>query len=161
MDSKLLISSPWVLYVKKLSTFFAEDPDISIDYDAENAPDKLTIRVDNQDKCYALTQLLDSEITFGIFTLKIDICPANLMVNDKLSLFKMAFKDNPIVDSVESIRPDGSFNSFNYISFRNEVVKYWSDNLGNPHGNSFTLYEILADEIFKDHPGVLFTTAEE
>ena len=159
--NKLSFSSPWVLYVKKLSTFFAEDPDISIEYDADNTPNVVTIRVDNQDKYYALTELIDTEVRFGNFTLKIDIRPANLKYTDKIALFSMLLKGNPIVESIESIRPDGRFNAFNYISFRNEVVKYWSDNLGNPHGNSFTLFEILADEIFHDQPGVLFTTAEE
>lgn len=161
VSSTFSMSSPWALYAKKLETFFAEDPDISVEYDDKKSSDVVTIRVDNQEKYYALQQLLKTEITFGEDTLKINICPANFRTTDKLSLFKKAFKDNPIVKSIDSGHSVDYYNIFYYISFRNEVVKYWSDNLGDPHGNSFTLFEDLADEIFQDHPGILFTTAEE
>ena len=161
VSSDFSLSSPWALYAKKLETFFAEDPDISVEYDDKKSSDVVTIRVDNQDKYYALTQLLKTEIAFGKDTFKIDICPANFKTTDKLSLFKMAFKDNPVVKSISSGQSVDFYNVFYYILFRNEVVKYWSDNLGDPNGNSFTLFENLADEIFKDHPGILFTTAEE
>lgn len=155
------MSSPWVLFVAKLKKFFEEDNDIHIDYNPNSNPNLVNIRVDDETKHYALSNLLESKIYFGNFELEIRVIPANFASVDKVALFKSLFKDMSIVDEIDEITPEGTSNTFTYILFKNQVVKYWSDNLGNPHGNNFTLYEDLANDIFSDHAGVLFTTAEE
>ena len=154
----LALSAPWVMYVKKLQAFFEEDPDITVEYD-DNDPHAVTICVADPLKYYALNSLLDTEIGFGSFHLNVFIFPAKDL--DKGEMFKLAFKDSPIIKRIDEIQPEGSSNKFTYISFRNQVVKYWADYLGDPHGNIFTLYQYLADDIFLDHDGVFFTTAEE
>jgi len=152
------LSAPWVIYVKKLEKFFEEDPDVKIEYFA-NDPHALYIIVSDPFKYFALDKLINPEIDFGSFHLQVFIFPSNKF--DNADLFKMVFKDSPIVKCIDEIQPEGSSNKFTYISFRNQAVEYWADNLGNPHGNAFTLYQDLANDIFLDHDGVFFTTAEE
>lgn len=152
------LSAPWVIYAKKLEKFFEEDPDVKIEY-YDNDPNVVNIIVSDPIKYFALNRLIDAEIEFGNVHLQVFIFPSNKF--DNADLFKMAFKDSPIVKSIDEIQPEGSSNKFTYISFRNRVVKYWADYLGDPHGNLFTLYQYLADDIFLDHDGVFFTTAEE
>ena len=160
MSKKIGLSSPIVVYVKKLQTFFAEDPDICVEYD-ENDPDSVNITVGDPEKFYALSSVMESEVEFGNLHLSIYIWPADLSEDDKTEMFKKLFKDSSIVSSIDEIKSEGTSNKFTYISFRNQVVKYWADNLGNPHGNAFTLFETVANDIFENHDGVFFTTAEE
>lgn len=52
--------------------------------------------------------------------------------------------------------------AFTYVVFKNCVVQFFNDNLNDPHGVVSTLYENIADEIFKDiqfpNDGVAFCT---
>ena len=160
MSKKVGLSSPVVIYVKKLQTLFAEDPDVCIEYD-DNDPEAVNITVGDPEKFYALSSVMESEVEFGNLHLSIYIWPADLSEDNKVEMFKKIFKDSSIVSSIDEIKPDGTSGKLTYISFRNQVVKYWADNLGNPHGNSFTLFETIANDIFENHNGVFFTTAEE
>lgn len=161
MKIKVNMSSPRVLFVAKLKKFFEEETDIHINYDPIANPSTVDIRVDDPIKYDTLSKLLDDKIDFGNVSLNINVIPANFDKVDRVALFKTLLQNMSIVEAVDEVTIEGSSNSFIYASFRNQVVKYWSDNLGNPHGNSFTLYETLANEIFQNHDGILFTTAEE
>lgn len=155
------MSPPWIIYVRKLKKFFEDDSSIKISYDANEDPNTVYILVNNVHTYDALRTLLKDEITFGSFTLCVDI-QLSLNGSQKLkNAYRDLLKGNPVMKHMDIIQPEGCSNEFVYISFQNEVVKIWTDNLGNPYGNSFMLYEQIAEEIFKPHDGIMFTTAEE
>lgn len=159
MMTNVNISSPWIIFVKKLQAFFDKDPDVTVKYD-DIDPYTVALLVDDTEKYFALSILLPQKLDLGNIEFTIYVIPANCLSYDPISLFKMVFKNSPIVESINTIKPEGTSNPFTYISFKNEVVKYHSDTLGDPHGNSFTLYQDLANDIFDMHDGVYFTTAE-
>ena len=59
------------------------------------------------------------------------------------------------------MRPIGTTNPFVYVMFKPEVVQYWDDNLGDPHGNISTLAQEIARDVFEDGNGVYFSTDEK
>ena len=74
-------------------------------------------------------------------------------------IFNVAFKNNPIY--AYSVTIEGLFsNPITYVVFKNRVVQFFADNLSDPHGNISTLYQDIADEIFKeaDVRGVSYCT---
>jgi len=46
-----------------------------------------------------------------------------------------------------------------YVLFKNKVVQYFIDNIGDYNGMKSTLYEDIARDIFEDVDGVFFCTA--
>ena len=83
--------------------------------------------------------------------------PANETEETTLDLFRKAFYGNPAVDSFVSI-PTMYGAPMNYLLFAPEVVQFWADNLGNPHGVESMLYETIAKDIF-ENPDIVFSTA--
>ena len=49
-------------------------------------------------------------------------------------------------------------NPLHYVVFKNRVVQYWSDNLGDINGNTSTLYENIARDVFGETDNVCFNT---
>ena len=149
------MSSPWVTYARKLAMLLTAD-DTEVEYNSEKK--KVTIRTNSFDKCAAFTKLLPQAVVFGNVILTIDIIPANDI--DDVTMFKHIFANSPIVDKIVTIQPEGTSNPFTYILFKKEVVEYWDDNLGNPHGFMFDLYQNMAENVFEDnHDGIIFTTS--
>jgi hypothetical protein len=153
--------SPWVEYYRKLVALFKKDPDIRIIYD--EGINVIKMYINGQDKYEALNQLLPSEKKFGNVTLKIELIPCNDLKLSRTDLFRRAFSGNPVVTDVISIGQEiiGSTNDFNYVVFEKEVVQYYDDSLGDPHGNRSTLYQEIAKEVFGEQDGIYFCTDKE
>lgn len=159
-DKKTKLAPPWVGYANKFDQMFGKDPQIHIKFDDENC--RLKVRVDSQKKYEALKELLPSKVSFGNINLYIDLIPSNAMVgkSDVASLFADAFEDNPVLEDIIEI-PGVFNNKLTYIVFKKEVVQYWNDNLGDPHGLVSTLYQDIAKDIFVGLDGVNYCTNPE
>ena len=155
MDFELNLSSPWVLYYHELEAFFKKDPHVSVVYDAEKNVVKLFVYGD--DKAEAIMQLLPSEMQFGNVTLKIEVIPANYLGASKLELFRKALEGNEAVSYMKTV--DGLYNNkLNFIVFANEVVQYFTDDLGDINHVRSTLYQDIAKELFGEHEGIFYCT---
>lgn len=148
------ISSPWVLYYRKLAALFREDPQIQVNFDEEKNIIKLY--VDNADKAYALTDLLPREKRFGNVTVIVQVIPANLRAESAASLVRRAFDGNRAFSCVKEDRK-GAYN-LSYAVFKPRVVQYRSDDLGDINGLTSTLYQDIAKEILEDAQGIFFCT---
>lgn len=166
--ANLKLSPPWIIYYKEIQAFFNEDPDVRVIYDAENYEIKLY--VEDSEKADALSQILIPEKDFGSIVLNITVIPANKnrivvpssknVVATKASLFEAAFYNNGAVDFIRTIK--GIFtNKITYVVFRNTVVQYFTDDLGDYHGVRSTLYQDIASEIFMNTDSIFFCTNVE
>lgn len=156
-EPKAKLAPPWIQYVNKLLALFGNDPEIKMEYDNDKV--NLKIRVANEIKADAITQLLPVEKKFGNVALTIDVIPANELKTEA-SLFQNAFNGNPVFSYVFPV--EGAFsNPITYVCFKRRIVQYYDDNLGDPHGNTTTLCQTIADEVFGDRKGVFFCTDTE
>ena len=152
----LELSPPWQSYCSKIKELFGADPDITIKFD--NDTYNLCLYVDNTDKAEALAKILPEKKEFGGVTVTIKVIPANKEYPTVASAFKEAFKGNPLVKDVIDI--EGAFNNpMTYFMFEKKVVQYYDDNLGDPYGNTCTLLQNVADEVFENKEGVFFSTS--
>ena len=148
MGEKVGLSSPWMTFYHKLEAFFQKDPGVRLEFiDGEDR--EIKIYVEGSAKAEALTELLPMEKVFGNVVVKITVIPANVK-QSKISLFRAALEGNDALSYIETITPQFSTNSFNYVVFNKEVVQYFNDNLGDINGVNSTLYQDLAKEIFGD-----------
>lgn len=146
--------APWVIRYKQIEMLFKDDPNIKMFFN--NTEKTLKIQVNGQDKYEALSLLLPAEKD----GLKIQIVPENDLELSNLDLFRRAFAGNPIVTDIISISREvlDTTNNFDYVVFKKEVVQYPDDSLNSPHGICSTLYQNIADDIFKNRDGVYFST---
>ena len=159
-NNGLKMSPPWVTYWQQLNAMFGDDPEIHLEYLEDEA--KIVMRVDNPSKAEALSQLLPDEVHFGNIVLNIVVVPANVM-KSQANLFNDAFQGNPHFAYVAESAPGTSF-QMTYVVFKKEVAQYWNDNLGDIHGNTNTLYQNIASELFNGEEsasGVCFCTGED
>ena len=146
-------SSPWVQYYRKIEALFRYDKEIRVVYDDENVI--LNLYVSNGEKASLLSTFLPTEMSYGGTVLTTEIWPVNCeftSVNGKLSDI---FKNNNSVQFIETV--EGVLD-ITYVVFKDEIVQYYSDDLGDYYGMTSTLYENLAREIFGDSKGVYFST---
>ena len=159
--AKLKQSPPWVTYAHEATEMFRYDPEVHVVYDNEEY--KLTLYVDNGAKAAALSQLLPTEQEFGNITLEINVVPANGLATaptKPIDLFQTAFKGNGAFSFAKRVH--GVFvNDLTYVVFRNRVVQYFDDNLGDIYGHCSTLYENIARNLFGVNEGVFFCTDVE
>jgi len=155
------LQAPWVTFVNELEALFDKDPEITVDYDADD--EIVSILVDNADKADALTELLPAEIPFGNIVLTIEVIPANKETNDNewVQLFKRAFAGNPIVKDIVTVDPDMFSFGATYILFSKEVVQFFNDDLSDYNGLCSTLYEDIADDVLGAPLGVYYCTNKE
>ena len=154
-NKKVVLSSPWANFFKEVQVLFDEDPEIKVIYD-DNTPE-IKLLVDSIDKADALSKLLPVEKSFGNVTLKITIVPANDNNESRIRLLEKAFKNNPVFSFAQTA--EGIFtNPVHYFVFRNQVVQYYNDDLGDINGNRSTLYQEIAKEVFGEDEGVHFCT---
>lgn len=163
MGEEVKLSAPWVTYYKEIEALFGEDPDIKVELD-QSAMTNRTIKlyVCGQDKADALEQILPAEKEFGSMKVFIEIIPANIESTDNVYLYRKAFEGNPAFSFSTTI--EGAFNNpVTFFVFKNKVVQFFNDNLGDIYGNTSTLYQDIADEVFEKHEGIFFCTdkAEE
>ena len=154
MEKKLELQSPWMSHVHKITMLFDKDPEVAVDWNEDDL--KLTLYVDSQEKAEALDALIGGEVDFGNVKMSIVIVPANIVDRTMMNLFETAFKGNPAVSYTRSIDAMGF--SAGYIVFKPEVVQYFNDDLSDINGFESTLYENLAQDVFKEHDGVFFCT---
>ncbi len=161
-NKRVKLMPPWEEYYQKLVSLFAYDKDITVianmdDEDEENEK-SITIQVDSFDKYEALIHLLPEEKEFGNITVKIKIIPANDDIKkDHAYYLKRLFKGNKAVNDICDVHVGGG--TMPFIEFKRFVVQYYNDDLGDLHGNRSTLMQELAKEVFEDHAGVYFSTA--
>ena len=153
-NEKVKMSAPWVQYAHALAALFAEDEQVSVQCDEDK--NIVKVRVDNALKADALSRLLPTEQDFGNVKLRISVIPANIHATQS-DLFRVAFAGNKAVNDFISIE-DVFTNPLTYVVFKKEVVQYWIDNLGDPHGVKSTLYQNIAADVFGEHDGVMFCT---
>jgi len=155
---KLKLSSPWMTYFHQVKAFFEQDRSVSVVFDDETPA--IIVYVDDQEKADALSYLLPKEKKFGSLTLQVKVLPANdpnVVTTDTIAnIYRTAFKNNRAFNKLIVIK--GMTNDFIYVVFEKEVVQYWNDNLGDPHGLCSTLYEDLARAVIDNNDGVMFCT---
>ena len=152
----LNLSSPWVIFYRKIDELFKDDPEVKLVYSDEEVT--LKLYVDNQEKADALTKLLPAEKEFGNVTLKIAVVPADFENKESTAdLFKKAFRGNPAFSDIICSETPGSFQA-TYVVFAKKVVQFFSDDLTDAHGQTSTLYQELAKEVFGQIDGTYFCT---
>ena len=157
----LKLSAPWVEFYRQVEAFFKYDSEVKVIYDEEEAEIKLY--VDNATKADALTELLPIEKDFECgMNLKITIIPSNkddnkVNATNSANIFVNAFDGNEALSYVQCVT--GIFsNDIVYVVFKNEVVQYFNDNLGDIHGIRSTLYQDIAKNVFNAFPNVYYCT---
>lgn len=154
-NDKLVLSSPWYTYIRKIHAVFGKDPDIpAITYDDNDKEIKLyvidTIKAD------AISKILPTEKTFGNVTLKITVFPSN--ESETLGdIYRKAFNGNPVFDDVvTNVNPYG-FDGV-YVLFKEPVAQFYNDCLNHPAGVKSELFEDIARDLFENTNGVYFAT---
>jgi len=139
------LSPPWIEYARELKLLFGEDPEVDVDYNEDE--NEVILLVESEEKADAIGQLLGTEKVFGNVTLKITVIPANQPAEPtKAQLFAKAFEGNPIVKDIVTIS-DPMLPHFSFVVFKNKVVQFWNDNLGDLNGLKSTLYQTIAEEV--------------
>ena len=139
--------SPWVDFYRQIEAMFNDDPEITVKYD--NDEEKIKIYVDGSNsKITALSKILPEEKVFGNVTIKIEIIPSNVSFKSDIELIQAAFKGNPNLVSAQTIGT--VFGDINYVVFKNQVVQYYNDDMGDINGQKSTLYQDIAKNIFDD-----------
>ena len=155
--AQLKLSSPWVIFYRELDALFKDDPEVHVVYDEDEVTVKLF--VDSADKAGALTALLPHEKEFGDVTLKVMVVPANLgatyLQGDEL--FNTAFRGNPAFSFLKTVT-GVFFQPLIYVVFRNQVVQYFNDSLGDIYGLCSTLYQDIAKDVFVPMDNVFYCT---
>ena len=157
--ARLHLSAPWVIFYREVEALFSEDHEVRVIYD--EMENEIKLYVDNATKANALSVLLPGEKVFGNVTLKISVVPANLTgkLNPKISLFEAAFENNKALSYIHTIDDCGFLtNSITYVVFKNKVVQFFMDDLGDINGNCSTLYQTIAKDIFGEQDGIFFCT---
>lgn len=154
MAEGLKLSSPWIVYVRKLTAMFSQDPEVDVMYD----DDKLLVkvRVENDIKADALAQILPPEVEFGNVRLKVEVVPANSPVT-KAQLFRRAFEGNPAVADVLEVNTMFTGDT-TFVLFKPVVVQFFNDDLGDYNGICSTLYQEIAKDIFGENGEVFYNT---
>ena len=133
------LSPPWVEHYHKISAFFKYDSEVKVFYDDDEK--EVRLYVDNAKKANALSKLLPREKAFGNVVLKIAVIPADKSLTDEAAEaeFVDAFANNVALSYTKTFNT--IMGKMTFIVFRNEVVQYWNDNLGDINGLCSTLYQ--------------------
>lgn len=157
MTNKVGLSSPWVIYFRKVEALFAQDPDVKVELDNESY--ELKIYVESPVKAEAIQQLLPNEKAFGNVTLKISVIPADLESADKAALIRRAFEGNPAL--VDIVHTEIIVAPVDYVIFQKKVVQYFSDDTSDLHGLTSTLYEDIARDVLGMEADLYYCTSTE
>lgn len=152
------LSAPWVTFYREIVELFGADPDIRIEYD-EEAP-SVTLYVEGQDKADAIQSILPVEKNFGNVTMSITVVPSNDKQKTKADIYRTAFNGNPAFSY--AVTDEGiTTNPITYVVFRNKVVQFWNDNLGDINGNISTLYQDIARDALEDEEVMYCTDTDK
>ena len=152
--------SPWIELYREAYAFFKHDKSIHVIFDDENK--SLNFYVDDAEKAAALGILLPSTMEFGNVTVVIKVVPANgeevdCSEDKMVELLSKAFKDNAAVVAIKHVHGFADFTA-NYVIFADEVVQYFTDDIGDYFGVNSTLYEDIARDLFGPINGLFFST---
>lgn len=154
----LKLAPPWVTFASELAQLFRHDPQVHVVYD--NDENEVKLYVDNGMKAAALAALLPEAKEYGNVTLKVTVVPANGFVAPTGDLYRTAFSGNGAFSFVKQI--SGIFsNNLTYVVFKNKVVQYFNDDIGDIYGQCSTLYQEIAKNVFEAKEGVFFCTDVE
>lgn len=146
--------SPWIDYYRCIQAMFIEDPEVTVKFDEDDCAIKIYVD-NNVDKYEALCALIAPEKQFGNVTVKVRIYPSNKLKASTTDLFNNAFMGNPAVKDIINVNVFG--NDMNYVVFKNKVVQYFNDDIGDVNGIRSTLYQDIAKDLF-EAKGVYFCT---
>ena len=154
--AKLGLSSPWIVYYRKVEALFKHDSEVRVILDEERM--ELSLFVADERKADALMRLLPEEVDFGNVTLRVIVVPPNCNgVFSAEGNIVDAFAGNEALAYVQKVV--GIFDTpITYVVFEKEVVQYFTDNLGDIHGIESTLYQNLAKEVFNHLDNVYYCT---
>lgn len=162
--AKIKLSAPWDTYYEQVKALFGDDPEIHIVFDEEKKD--LKLYVDTFTKANALQNLFPIEKEWGGVTMAITVIPPNkestfkIVRNGEMTskeIIEYAFCGNP--HFVECIDVDFPlWSGFIYVMFKNEVIQYYTDDLGDLNGMSSTLAQDIAWKIFEPVDGVYYCT---
>ena len=150
---RMKLSPPWCEYYSQLKAMFGEDPDINLEIDGDNNNPIINMRVKSVDKATALSLLIPEEKEFGNIIVYVNIIPPNnkysgFKLDNLVPVYEAAFKNNPVLSFIHKLEGIYGFNAI-YVVFKNKVVQYFNDNLNDIYGNTSTLYEDIARDIFE------------
>lgn len=156
----LRIQSPWILTQGKLKALFGEDRGIRIECD-DRSP-AITLYVEDPAKADALARILPERYEFGSVKMPVTVKPANPGTRTEFKgtgdVLAAAFAGNPVVSQIRPVSK-GFFRNLTYCVFRNEVVQFFADNLGDINGFCSTLMEYIARDLLRDVEDVFFCTS--
>lgn len=162
--AKIKLSAPWDTYYEQVKALFGDDSEIHIVFDEEKKD--LKLYVDTFTKANALQNLFPIEKEWGGVTMAITVIPPNkestfkIVRNGEMTskeIIEYAFCGNP--HFVECIDVDFPlWSGFIYVMFKNEVIQYYTDDLGDLNGMSSTLAQDIAWKIFEPVDGVYYCT---
>ena len=153
--AKVNLSAPWDELYSQFEQMFKYDDDVRVVFDEEKKHIKLY--VDDFDKAEALDDLLVAEHTFGNVKVKVSVMIANEDMDLDIETLRKAFTGNGAVNFIESTGGDFAL-PMTYVVFKNEVVQYFNDNLGDVNGNESTLFQNIAKTLFRPLVGVHYCT---
>jgi len=164
--AKVKLSAPWDEYYEQVMALFGGDPEVHIIFDEEEKD--LKLYVETTTKAEALQHLFPAEKEWGGVKMTITIIPPNydksafkVVKNGDMSsteIINYAFVKNPHFKEV--IHVDLPFwGGFVYVMFKNEVLQYYADNIGDPNGVKSVLAQDIAKEIFEAIDGVYYCTS--
>ena len=152
------LSPPWITYVRQLNALFCGDPDVTIQDD----PDAFEVKilVNGVAKANALSPLLPDKKEFGNAVLKISVVQKQQKQPSLADLVRTAFSGNPALECVIELPMPLSQTPTAFALFKPEVVQFYNDDISDPYGNANTIYQDIAEEVFKSpHDGIFFSTA--
>lgn len=160
-NSNLNLSAPWITYQHNIEVLFGPDPEISIKFEEEdNGNYTMKLYVRNHDKAEALSKILPGEKVFGNIKITNLVIPENAVEEESVKdLFKVAFKDNPVVESVFATVDPLTKMDRSFVMFEKRVAQYYNDDMTDPYGNRSILYKDVAEEVFDGHDGIFFSTS--
>lgn len=153
------ISSPWEILYNELNALFGEDPEIDVIKSYSDEVKKIELLVDDQGKAEALEKILPPYKEYGNVIVFINVKPANVQKDNMISLYEKAFVGNPVLRRIYIKDIPGS--QVNFLLFRNEVVRFFADNIRDYEGKKSMLFEEIAADIFSDRPGIYFCTEDK
>lgn len=153
------LSPPWEILYNELNALFGEDPEIDVIKSYSDEVEKIELLVDNQGKAEALEKILPPYKEYGNIIVLINVKPANMQKDNDASLYKKAFNGNPVLKHI--IIKDIPGSQVNFFLFRNEVVRFFADNINDYEGKKSMLFEEIAADIFPDIPGIYFCTEDK
>lgn len=150
------LSSPWMLYYRRVAQLFAEDPHVKVTFN--NDTYELKLVVSGQRKAKAIAQILPKTRKFGNVEVQTRVLCEEDKDSDSARVLRDAFEDNDAVSRIETFW-DICGDPINYVVFEPWVVQYFSDNIGDLDGVTSTIYEEIAKDLFSETvKGTFFCT---